>query len=64
MTRLARQIKQVEKLASLPAAIPPSLERAFQELDSLDQCHPESRSVNYGTIIAPRTAQDARSNAR
>jgi hypothetical protein len=57
---MARQIKQVQKLESLPVVIPPGLERAFSELDSLDRCHPESRSVNYGTIIAPRTAQDGR----
>ncbi len=61
-SKLKRQQQQIERIATQEP--PPSLERAFQELDSLDRRHPESRGMNYGTIIVPRTAQDARSNAK
>jgi len=47
--------------------LPPSLEVAFEQIEQLDQCHPESRGQTFAGMILPasrangaRTAQDGR----
>ena len=58
MTQNRRTLRQLERLESMPAKIPPSLEEAFAEIEQLDARHPEARGTNYGAI---RTAE-ARAN--
>jgi hypothetical protein len=50
MTRLARQIRQTERLVCLPVVIPPPVAQAFAELDSLDAMHPDARGTSYAGI--------------
>ena len=62
MTRIRRQLREIERLESKPAVIPPTLEQAFIEIEKpmiyFADATPETRAT------APRMAQDARSNAR
>jgi len=43
-----RHCVSLKKMEPLP--LPPSLESAFADLDSLDRRHPESRETSYGGI--------------
>ena len=54
MSRVKRQLRELERLECRPAEIPMSLEDAFAEIEQLDARHPEARGTNYGSIIAPQ----------
>ena len=67
MTRIRRQLRELEQLERLAADIPPPVAEAFELLDAIDRHHPETRGCHPAGILqppdradAPRMAQDER----
>lgn len=54
MTNTRRTMKRLERLATGPATIPPSMEEAFEVVANLESCHPSSRGSSHSGI---RTAE-------
>ena len=57
MTRHARHQRQLERIEAKPAVIPPSLERAFSEIERPALRYADTMPAR---AIVPRTAQDGR----
>jgi len=53
MTRTRRQLREIERLESKPAVIPPPVAEAFELLDAIDRRHPEPRGCHPGAMIHP-----------
>jgi len=60
-----KHFARIKRIETMP--LPPSLEVAFEQIEQLDQCHPESRGQTFAGMILPasrangaRTAQDGR----